>query len=94
MNTEKRTKMVELIYWTCENPDHNHSSQRVAEACIAKANKPKHVTNVWTFELYRSALARYEAGETLTALGKEFGVSCARMRQVVNKATRLKLGGN
>ena len=39
MSAVKRTKLVEIEYWDCGNPNHNHGSKDVAERCIEKQKR-------------------------------------------------------
>lgn len=42
----------------------------------------------WTPDAVRAVLHAHREGATLTGIGRELGVSCERIRQVVAKAKR------
>ncbi len=74
------------------NPKHRHKTQEMAERCIARSERPKKATNVWTPESRRALLERWRpSGMTKSALAAEYGVSHNRMCQVIWKAEREEL---
>lgn len=67
-----------------------HISESVASAGEEKQANLKRKTNTWTPELLLSVLARKESGESLTELGKDFGITRHRMSDVILRAKRLR----
>lgn len=82
-------------YWTCTNNIHRHTSKRVAEACIARQEKPRKMDaqNKWTKDKLVELLSKWRSGGiTKKALGQLYGVSGNHIRLMILKAERLLEG--
>ena len=89
---KRKTETITQVktYWACGIDSHRHRSEAVASACEAKQANLNRKTNTWTPELLLVVLARKESGESLTELGKAFGITRQRMSDVIRRAERLR----
>ena len=85
--TESQT--IAVSYWSCFNGKHRHKTQAIANACIAKALKPKRVTVAWTPALRREVFMSVLDGGSYADAAKLLGLTRTRVRQVVLKMARL-----
>jgi len=88
MESELKTVMVELRYWSCLNPNHRHKTKQIADACIKKEQekvKPRR----WTDAMYAEVKVKRDSGMTFKAIGDSIGVTTQRARMICWKAERL-----
>ncbi len=92
MKPEKIT--IEVIRWSCSNPEHRHRTQEVAQRCIDTKSKPKRETNIWTKENLKSILADRRSGMTYKKIGEKWrGISAQQAACVVYRAEHREQGG-
>ena len=89
MTPRRKLEFVERWYWTCHKVDHRHKTKEIAAKCITATEQVTPTQNlVWTEEMMAACKARHEAGETYAQIGKSFGRSVERVRQVLAKYER------
>lgn len=86
--------MATNVCWICEQPyergtyrahlDKAHPTQRLSTKQLAQLAQVRGAER-WTAEMAQDLHRRYLAGESVKALGAEYGVSDARIRQVFVK---------
>lgn len=82
---------IQIPRWACNDPDHDHKTEKSAQLCIRKQLKPKKAIIVWTQEKLDDVIARYDAGQPLKTIAASYGVSAERIRQVeVRERRRLR----
>lgn len=89
MKSKPMTELIEVSYWSCAEPTHRHKTKAVAEACIAKSNRPKEARRKWTRPMIGEAMEAVLSGASFAAAGGRYGVSGARIAQVIHKAQRM-----
>ncbi len=90
METKKEIELVEVEYWTCTNPDHRHKTKEVAQRCIDKAIAPKKEPKRWSKAVLFDLLDKKLAGENMSKLAREMGMSISSMRRLTYKAERIR----
>lgn len=87
---EHCVKMVPLGYWKCDKPSHHHATKAHARMCIENANRMGSVAlkNNWDSENRAVVLELFESGAALELIGRAYGVSRERIRQVLAQAKR------
>ena len=88
MKPQRIVETVEVVRWSCQNPDHKHRSESAALTCIAKAAIPKRVNREWTPALKRSVFSHVANGGTWAQAGSMAGVTAMRVRAVIHKMMR------
>ena len=77
MRPIKKKLVVEVVYWDCGHPDHQHKSEKMAAECIKKrersAKRAPHVE--WSDENRKKIIQMNESGFSLEEIRKEFGWS-------------------
>lgn len=89
MKTKQETELVEVTYWTCCVDAHRHQTEQVAEACIAKHEKPKELRRRWTRAMMADAVDAALGGATYSEVGRSFGITGGRVQNVIRKAIRM-----
>lgn len=91
---ERRTEMVERVYWTCNREGHKHATEAGAAACMERhPNPPAKRGRQWTMSQILEVVALVDAGETFVSIGKRYGLTGGRMAQIDAKGRRyLKRG--
>ena len=85
-STVKETVMVPMDLWLCNNPNHHHKSQRVAQDCIeneVRKNKNKPHLSRDEYRIRNIEATRYWInGATYKETGERIGVTPERFRQI------------
>lgn len=90
MISEQRQGIRIVEFWTCSNPEHAHRLKSKADECIAKSERttPKQAKNHWTKESRALLLNRFDSGESAATIGKSYGISAARIYELIRRARR------
>lgn len=90
MISEQRQGIRIVEFWTCSNPEHMHRLKSKADECIAKSERTttKQAKNHWTKESRVLLLNRFESGESTAAIGKDYGISAARIYELIRRTKR------
>ena len=89
MKPERKTEMVERVYWTCNRAGHKHASEAGALACIARhPNEPAKPGRQWTMSQILEVVALHDAGETYASIGRKYGLTGGRISDIVAKGRR------
>lgn len=89
MKTHERTELIEVTYWVCTIEHHRHQTRAVAEACLAKHDRPKAARIRWTKDMMADLGEAVLSGKGWREAGEVHGISAERARQVVHKAQRM-----
>jgi hypothetical protein len=89
---EKKTRVMEVEYWSCgiDGEGHYHTSEATAIQCKSRQTKMIQGKKPVTFERENTALDMRGQGLTFTAIGKSLGVGGQRASQMVQNAERRK----
>jgi hypothetical protein len=79
---KRRVMLLEVEYWDCGNANHRHKSKEVAVVCMEKQSN-RTLPRRWTEEEIDRARARKASGETYAAIGRDYGITGGRMRDVL-----------
>ena len=86
VKTVGRFGTVTTEYWSCGVCEKAHRTEKAAEKCIAKQNKPPKTTNKWTHENLAKIKALRDSGLTFKACGKEFHIAPQNARMMYLRA--------
>jgi DNA-directed RNA polymerase sigma subunit (sigma70/sigma32) len=85
-------EVITVLYWRCAIDGHRHTSRRIALKCL----NAEELVAKWKLrraEIKRrniEMVARRKSGATYENLGKHFGLSKQRVRQIVDRAICLE----
>jgi len=97
MTAVKRTKLVEIEFWDCGNPNHNHKTKAVANRCIEKQKMMTgHIRiskNQYTLRNIRVTRMLID-GASITEAANYIGKSKTTARACVYRALRATCAAN
>lgn len=86
---EKKTRLVEVEYWSCGHPEHFHKTEKGATGCVSRgANGIKEPQTRWSNNSLRLMYVSVVSGRSYKDTGLAFGVSQETIRAKFNQMVR------
>lgn len=84
--TKREIEFIEVSYWACNNEQHRHTKESVAQHCIDNSNKPKKIQKRWSRRALVTMKNQYEEGRTQAQLARDYKMSSANMARLLKQA--------
>ena len=90
IKSEKKIEIIQLEYWSCNNPYHHHKTEEIANKCIYKSTNKKHDAAYYIEISKRNNLIinLFKSGARKADLARQFGLSATRIHLIIAKFQR------
>lgn len=83
-------EFIQREFWTCKNPQHRHRTEEIAKKCIDESERIKIEPKRWKKKELYYFLEKKRAGENMSKLARDLGMSTTNVTRLVEKAERIE----